>query len=313
MQNIIEVENLTKKYGNFVAVDNISFEGQNGEVLGFLGPNGAGKTTTMRVLTCYMPATSGTARIDGYDIFNDSFKVRERIGYLPEIPPLYLDMTVQSFLKFVAEIKQVEATSIKTNVDKVIDMCSLEEMRTRLISKLSRGYRQRVGIAQAIIHDPKVIILDEPTVGLDPNQVIEIRELIRTLAENKTVLLSTHILSEAEALCKHVVIIDKGQIVGKGPWSEMQEELQELMVLKLKLDNFNQEKLDKLKTIGSVKEIKEADEGYLRIYCEKKADSKTEIIKLAAENNWSIDEIKTDRMTLEEIFKRLTEKKKVQS
>jgi ABC-2 type transport system ATP-binding protein len=311
LKKIIEVENLTKKYGSFVAVDNISFEAEEGEVVAFLGPNGAGKTTTMRILTCFMPANEGTARVDGYDIFDDSFKVRQRIGYLPEFPPLYPDMTVTSFLRFVAQIKQVPNREIEAKKDKVIEQCGLEEMKTRMISKLSKGYKQRVGVAQAIIHDPKVIILDEPTVGLDPNQVIEIRSLIKSLAESKTVLLSTHILSEAETLCKHIVIIDKGKIVGKGSWSEMQEHLQEMDVVILVLDAVDDHKIESIRAIDVVKDIKKDNDGNLRIYCDKGSGAKDRIIRLTSENNWSIEEIRSEKMTLEEVFKRLTIKEKV--
>ena len=310
MKNIIEVENLTKKYGNFTAVNNISFQGEEGEVIAFLGPNGAGKTTTMRMLTCYMPATEGTARIEGYDIFEDSFKVRECIGYAPEIPPLYPDLTVQSFLKYVSQIKQVEAREITSKVDKAMELCGLSTMRTRLICKLSRGYKQRVGIAQAIIHDPKVIILDEPTVGLDPNQVIEIRNVIKNLAENKTVMLSTHILSEAEALCKHVIIIDKGQIVGRGTWEELQDDLQQLLTIKVKFETLNDDIMNKIKSIDQVEDLEKINDDYLKIYCPKKSNVKQELIKLSASNDWIIDELKSDKMSLEEIFKRLTAKKK---
>lgn len=308
LKNIIEVENLVKKYGSFLAVDDISFEGKEGEVVAFLGPNGAGKTTTMRILTCFMPSTSGTARIDGYDIFEDSFKVREKIGYLPEIPPLYPDMTIRNYLKYVSEIKQVPTKEIKSKVDRAVNLCGLEEMQTRLISKLSRGYKQRVGIAQAIIHEPSVIILDEPTVGLDPNQVIEIRNLIKNLAEDNTVLLSTHILSEAEALCKHIVIINKGKIVGKGTREEMRDLLQELQIISLKLVSVNDDIINCIKSLEDVKSVELLQDNYLKICSEKNSDSKNKILAMAAEKSWDIDEIKSDDMSLEEIFKRLTEK-----
>lgn len=307
-KNIIEVEKVSKKYGNFLAVDDISFTGEEGEIIAFLGPNGAGKTTTMRILTCFMPATEGTARIDGFDIFDDSLSVRERIGYLPETPPLYPDMTVQSYLKFVAELKDVERSTINAKVEKVIDECGLDEMRTRLISKLSKGYRQRVGIAQAIIHEPKVIILDEPTVGLDPNQVVEIRELIKNLSKDRTVLLSTHILSEAEMLCSKVVIIDKGKIVAQGSWSDLKQDLQDLHVIKIKLDEPTKEKISAIKSISGVEEAKIAENGYIKVFCAKDSKVKNDIIKLTAEKNWDLEEIKSDYLSLEEVFKKLTQK-----
>ncbi|MEW5820453.1 MAG: ATP-binding cassette domain-containing protein [Cyanobacteriota bacterium] len=311
MKNIIEVENLTKKYGSFVAVNNISFEGEEGDVVAFLGPNGAGKTTTMRILTCYIPATLGTARIDGFDIFNDSFKVRERIGYAPEIPPLYPDMTVKSFLKFVAQIKQIPAGQVNMAVDKVTELCALSEMKTRLISKLSRGYRQRVGIAQAIIHNPKVIILDEPTVGLDPNQVVEMREVIKNLANDKTVMISTHILSEAEAMCKKVIIINKGEITAQGQWVDLQQDIQEMIVIKMKIPDINDEKINKIKTLENVNDIEVLEDKTIKIYTPKKTNIKPKLIKLLAENDWSIDEMVSEKLNLEEIFKRSTVSKKV--
>lgn len=311
MKNIIEVENLTKKYGKFVAVNNISFKSKEGDVIAFLGPNGAGKTTTMRMLTCYMPATEGTARIEGFDIFKDSFKVRQRIGYAPEIPPLYPEMTVQSYLKFVAQIKQVNPKEISKKVDKAIDNCCLEEMRKRLISKLSRGYKQRVGIAQAIIHDPKVIILDEPTVGLDPNQVVEIRKMIKDLATERTVMISTHILSEAESICNHIIIINKGNIAGQGTWKELEEDLQELLVVKLKLNDLNEDKINQLKSIDSIKDVVECKDNIVKLYFPKDEEHKHKLIKFIADKNWYMDEFITEKMSLEEIFKRLTEKKKV--
>ena len=311
MKNIIEVENLTKKYGKFVAVNDISFNSKEGDVIAFLGPNGAGKTTTMRMLTCYMPATEGTARIEGFDIFKDSFKVRQRIGYAPEIPPLYPEMTVQSYLKFVAQIKQVNTKEISKKVDKAIDNCCLEEMRKRLISKLSRGYKQRVGIAQAIIHDPKVIILDEPTVGLDPNQVVEIRKMIKDLATERTVMISTHILSEAESICNHIIIINKGNIAGQGTWKELEEDLQELLVVKLKLNDLNEDKINQLKSIDSIKDVIECKDNIVKLYFPKDEEHKHKLIKFIADKNWYMDEFVTEKMSLEEIFKRLTEKKKV--
>ena len=209
---MIEVENLTKRYGPVTAVNNISFRVERGEILGFLGPNGAGKTTTMRVLTCYMPATSGQARVAGFDVFSQSMEVRRHVGYMPEQPPLYRDMSVRKFLQFVAKIKGVEGRHRETRVEHAIDRCGLREMSERLIERLSRGYRQRVGLAQAIVHNPPVLILDEPTVGLDPNQIREVRSMIKSLAGEHTVILSTHILPEVSMTCQRVVIINKGKI-----------------------------------------------------------------------------------------------------
>jgi ABC-2 type transport system ATP-binding protein len=212
---LIEVQDLTKSYGTNTAVDHISFHVNKGEILGFLGPNGAGKTTTMRILTGFLPATSGTAKIAGFDVFDDSLEVRRRIGYLPEAPPIYLDMTVGAYLDFVTRIKGVPAEKRKARVDDALEKTSIVDKRNVLIKRLSRGYKQRVGLAQALVHDPDVIILDEPTVGLDPKQIIEVRELIRNLAGSHTIILSTHILPEASMVCDRVVIINKGKIAAE--------------------------------------------------------------------------------------------------
>jgi ABC-2 type transport system ATP-binding protein len=210
---LIEVENLSKAYGAVKAVDNISFRVEKGQILGFLGPNGAGKTTTMRILTGYLPATGGTARIAGLDVFEKSLEVRKRIGYLPENPPLYPELSVSSYLEFVARIKQVPASQRAARVNRALEMANITDKRSELIKRLSRGYKQRVGLAQALVHDPEVIILDEPTVGLDPKQIIEVRHLIKSLAGSHTIILSTHILPEVSVTCDQVVIINRGRIV----------------------------------------------------------------------------------------------------
>jgi ABC-2 type transport system ATP-binding protein len=209
---LIEVQNLTKTYGSVTAVDHVSFTVNKGEILGFLGPNGAGKTTTMRILTGYIPATSGTARISGFDVFNDSLEVRRHIGYLPENPPLYPDMSVETYLDFVARIKNVPSEKRPERIADALKKTNIVDKRTELIKRLSRGYKQRVGLAQALVHDPDVIILDEPTVGLDPKQIIEVRNLIKGLAGSHTIILSTHILPEVSMTCDRVVIINKGKI-----------------------------------------------------------------------------------------------------
>lgn len=210
---MIEVENLSKAYGAVKAVDNITFRVEKGQILGFLGPNGAGKTTTMRILTGYLPATSGTARIAGLDVFEKSLAVRKRIGYLPETPPIYPELSVASYLDFVARIKQVPASVRRARVNRAMEMANITDKRSQLIKRLSRGYKQRVGLAQALVHDPEVIILDEPTVGLDPKQIIEVRNLIKSLAGTHTIILSTHILPEVSVTCDRVVIINHGRIV----------------------------------------------------------------------------------------------------
>jgi ABC-2 type transport system ATP-binding protein len=212
---MIEVESLTKRYGRTTAVDGVSFRVEKGEILGFLGPNGAGKTTTMRILTCYLPPTEGTARVVGYDVFAQPMEVKKRVGYLPESPPLYPDMTVRDYLEFCARIKGVAGRERRTKVADAIEKCRVGDVREKLIAKLSKGYRQRVGLAQAILHNPDVLILDEPTAGLDPKQIIETRELIRSLAGNHTVVLSTHILPEVSMTCGRVVIINQGRVVAE--------------------------------------------------------------------------------------------------
>ncbi|HUA35386.1 MAG TPA: ABC transporter ATP-binding protein [Candidatus Binataceae bacterium] len=210
---MIEVKNLVKSYGNFVAVKGISFKAESGSILGFLGPNGAGKTTTMRIITGFMPATSGTVLIDGLDIFSNSLAARAKIGYLPENPPLYTDMRVEAYLRFVARLRGVSKSKVDAALDHVLNVCGLTDMAGRICGQLSKGYRQRVGLAQALIHDPPVLVLDEPTIGLDPRQIHEIRGLIHELAGNRTVVLSTHILPEVSQICDKVVIIADGHVV----------------------------------------------------------------------------------------------------
>src|SRR6266478_292430 len=210
---MIEVRNLTKQYGNFVAVRDVSFTAEPGKILGFLGPNGAGKTTTMRIITGFMPATVGTVLVDGLDIFNQSLEARRRIGYLPENPPLYADMRVQNYLQFVGKLKGLPSAKIPEALEHVLKVCGLDDMRNRICGQLSKGYRQRVGLAGAIIHQPPVLVLDEPTIGLDPRQIREIRSLIESLSEGHTIVLSTHILPEVSQICDKVVIISDGRVV----------------------------------------------------------------------------------------------------
>jgi gliding motility-associated transport system ATP-binding protein len=209
---MIEVRDLTKRYGDLVAVDQVSFTAKKGEILGFLGPNGAGKTTTMRIITGFLPATSGTVEVDGFDIFEQSHEVRKRIGYLPENPPLYNDMTVSGYLEFVGRIKGIPRGNLDEATERVVETCGLAKVTRRVLGHLSKGFRQRVGLAQALIHNPPVLVLDEPTIGLDPRQIIEIRTLIRELSSERTVILSTHILPEVAQLCQKVVIINEGRI-----------------------------------------------------------------------------------------------------
>lgn len=210
---MIQVEDLSKKYARHIAVDHISFAVEKGDIVGFLGPNGAGKTTTMRMLTCFLPPSDGRASVAGFDVFDQSFEVKKRIGYLPEAPPVYPEMSVQDYLAFVARLKKVPSRELKQRIERVMERCAVADVRAKLIGKLSKGYRQRVGLAQAIVHNPDVLILDEPTSGLDPKQINETRELIRDLSGEHTIILSTHILSEVEAVCKTVIIINRGRLV----------------------------------------------------------------------------------------------------
>jgi ABC-2 type transport system ATP-binding protein len=222
---MIEVNDLTKRYGDLVAVSNITFTADRGQILGFLGPNGAGKTTTMRIITGFMPPSSGTVKVAGYDILENSHEVRKRIGYLPENPPVYGDMTVVSYLRFVGRIRGIPRAELEDSVDRVLHTCSLENVTARSIGHLSKGFRQRVGLAQALIHNPSVLVLDEPTIGLDPRQIIEIRTLIRELAGERTVILSTHILPEVGQLCEKVVIINEGRIAVEDTLADLTREM----------------------------------------------------------------------------------------
>jgi len=232
---MIQVENLTKYYGETLGVKGLNFQVETGEVLGFLGPNGAGKTTTMKMLTCYLPPTAGTAKVSGFDILEQSMEVRKRIGYLPERNPLYVDMTVQAYLDFVAQIKGVRPSALRAQVDRAIERCGLTGVARRTIGKLSKGYQQRVGIAQAILNDPEILILDEPTLGLDPKQIIEIRQLIRAFGGTKTVILSSHILPEVSQVCNRVIIINRGELVAVDTPSNLRSRLTTSATLRVKL------------------------------------------------------------------------------
>jgi len=232
---MIEVTNLTKKYGRTTAVDGVSFTVQKGEILGFLGPNGAGKTTTMRILTCYLPPTEGSAKVAGYDVFEQPLEVKKRVGYIPETPPLYIDMEVQTFLDFVAKIKGVPSKLRKAKIDDAIEKCRIVDVRKTLIGKLSKGYRQRVGLAQALCGDPPILVLDEPTIGLDPSQVREVRELIRELGRDRTVLLSSHILSEVEKVCRRVLIMGRGKLLEQGTPEEIARRLRKSTKFRLEV------------------------------------------------------------------------------
>jgi len=307
---MIEVEGLTKKFGNITAVDNISFKVEKGEVVGFLGPNGAGKTTTMRILTCFLPADSGKCRIAGYDIVNQSVEVRKALGYLPENTPLYQDMSVEGFLKYVAEIRGFKGAEQKNRIEKMIDICGLENVVKMDISELSKGYRQRVGLAQAMIHDPQILILDEPTSGLDPNQIIEIRSLIKNIGKEKTIILSTHILSEAEATCGRVIIIDRGKLIADGSLDKVRALSAGENIHRIKIRGDRAEIENQLKSLPGAKEFKlTAEENGLfsyEIYAEQDMDLGEEIFRTAVRNNFVLSELYRERRTLEDVFTKLT-------
>lgn len=310
---MIEVEHLSKIYGTTPAIQDVTFKVEPGEILGFLGPNGAGKTTTMRILAGYLPATSGTARIAGYDVHEQSMEIRRRIGYLPETPPLYREMTVEGFLHFVARIKGVAAGDRTARVNWTMERCNLTEKRKVLIRKLSKGFRQRVGIAQAIVHDPPAIILDEPTVGLDPRQIIDVRNLIKSLAGEHTIILSTHILPEVSMTCNRVAIINRGRIVATNTPENLMAQLFGGSGYELEVDG-NAKQLQKLLQIlpgVCMVEIVENHElppnrSLLRITSAPEAEPGRDIASVTIGAGLGIHEMRRTRATLEDIFLELT-------
>jgi ABC-2 type transport system ATP-binding protein len=308
---LIEVQDLTKSYGSVKAVDDISFTVNKGEILGFLGPNGAGKTTTMRILTGYMPATSGTARVAGFDVSSDSMEVRRRIGYLPEIPPVYPDMTVETYLDFVARIKQIAPERRKGRIDDALRKTNLEERRSELIKRLSRGYKQRVGLAQALVHDPDVIILDEPTVGLDPKQIIEVRNLIKGLAGSHTIILSTHILPEVSMTCDRVVIINKGRVAAVDTPENLTSQLKGGQKIRIEAEAPEKPLRDALAQIpGASRVVVEPQRTGSRLVVTVEAaqgkDLRSEIAAKIVQNGWPLFELRGVSLSLEEIFLELT-------
>ena len=309
---MIEVMNLTKRYGPTLAVSDVSFEVQKGEVLGFLGPNGAGKTTTMRVITGYLPASEGHVRVAGFDVQDSPLEAKKRTGYLPENPPVYPDMTVREYLSFVARIKGVVSRDVKKRVDEVSEKCSVTDVRDRQIGKLSKGYRQRVGLAQALIHNPDVLVLDEPTAGLDPKQIIETRELIKSLAGQHTVVLSTHILPEVSKTCQRVVVINAGKIVAVGTPDELTRRLTGFETVMITVEGPAAEIMDKLQRVSGVNlvEPREADGALitLEVHAEKGQDVRAELARSVVESQWKLLELKTSGMSLEDIFLQLTTK-----
>ncbi len=308
---MIEVQDLSKTYGSVTAVDHVSFTVNKGEILGFLGPNGAGKTTTMRILTGYMPATSGTARVCGFDVFKDSLEVRRRIGYLPENPPLYPDMTVEAYLDFVARIKNVPAEKRADCIADALKKTNIVDKRTELIKRLSRGYKQRVGLAQALVHDPEVIILDEPTVGLDPKQIIEVRNLIKGLAGSHTIILSTHILPEVSMTCDRVVIINKGKIAAVDTPQNLTSQLKGGQKVRVEVQAPEKPLQDLLAQIPGASRVQvepARTDGHLRATVEtaQGKDIRSAIAARIAERGWPLYELRGVSLSLEDIFLQLT-------
>lgn len=310
---MIEVKNLTKKYGDFTAVRDVSFTMEKGKVYGFLGPNGAGKSTTMNIITGCLAATSGSVSIDGYDIFEDAVDAKRKIGYLPELPPLYTDMTPDEYLTFVARAKGLRGDRLYREVDRVSARAGLTEVRSRLIKNLSKGYRQRVGIAQAILGDPEIIILDEPTVGLDPLQIIEIRELVRALGEEHTVILSSHILSEISAVCDYVIIIAHGQIVASDTIENLTTLYEGKSTIDLDVRGKRERILSVLDTYGAItaREVTDGEEGltHLRLTLSGADDIREELFYRFAAEQLPILSMTYEKVTLEKVFLSLTEEK----
>jgi ABC-2 type transport system ATP-binding protein len=308
---MIEVQHLTKRYGAFTAIRDVSFSVAPGEIVGFLGPNGAGKSTTMRILSCFMPASGGTAKVAGYDVFRESMEVRRRIGYLPENVPLYNDMRVAPYLDFVAEAKGVPRSARKRRIAEVMDRCLITDMQNRLIRNLSKGYRQRVGLAQAIVSDPHVLVLDEPTIGLDPRQITEVRNLIKSLAGEHTVILSTHILPEVSMVCTGVVIINRGEIVAQGPIDRLVEEFFPTARVAVEVAGPRAAVLEGVRGIAGVVRVDAvaaADgDGPTRFMVEsaRGRDVRGEIFQLAVQQKWNLLELRPVGMTLEEVFMRI--------
>ncbi len=314
---MIEVTNLTKRYGDHVAIDNLSFRVEKGQIYGFLGPNGAGKSTTMNILTGYIAASSGTVAIDGKDIQKQPEEAKKKIGYLPEMPPLYMEMTVEEYLTFVAQLKKIAAKERKAQIQKVMEMTQITDMRGRLIRNLSKGYRQRVGLAQAVLGDPELIVLDEPSVGLDPKQIIEIRDLIRELGKNHTIILSSHILSEVSAVCDHIMIIAHGQLVASDSPEGLQKLMAGSMELQLTVKGDAEELRRALEAVsemgsGKIESVKmetvhEPGLAKAEVVFKEGADAREEVFYALAEAKLPVMEMIPVQKSLEDIFLELTE------
>ena len=310
---MIQVESLSKKYARHVAVNDISFSVEKGDIVGFLGPNGAGKTTTMRILTCFLPPSAGKANVAGFDVFEQPFEVKKRIGYLPETPPLYPEMSVEDYLLFVARLKNVPSADLKPRTAQVMERCSVADVKSKLIGKLSRGYRQRVGLAQAIIHNPDVLILDEPTSGLDPKQITETRDLIKSLSGEHTIILSTHILPEVEAICRKVIIINRGRLVA----TDSVEHLKSAAVgnaIQVQVDTAGnadaaavRRKIEQVPGVSKVVEKAKSD-GRLVFEVDGLPDQnpRADVARAIVHAGWNLLELKSSMFSLEEVYLQLT-------
>jgi ABC-2 type transport system ATP-binding protein len=299
----IEVKNLSKKYDEQIAVNDISFLAQKGEIVGFLGPNGAGKSTTMKVITGYIPPTTGSVKVCGFDVVGQAIQSRQNIGYLPEHNPLYLDMYVREFLTFAGSLHKSNRAFIRERITEMIELCGLQKEQNKLIRSLSKGYRQRVGLAQALLHDPEVLILDEPTTGLDPNQIIEIRELIRNVSKDKTVIFSTHIMQEVQALCSRVLIINNGNLVADDFPENLKNIQRESEVITVEFkEKIDLEPLQKLKGIISVKQ----KDMIIVVEAEKDVDVRPEIFKFATEKGYTLVGMNRETRSMEDVFRQLT-------
>lgn len=300
----IKVTNLTKSYGNQNAVNNISFEVGKGEIVGFLGPNGAGKSTTMKIATCYLPPSEGAVEVCGHNVQDDPVKVRQVIGYLPEHNPLYLDMYVHEYLRFAGKVHGIRGNQLKNSVASMIDLCGLTIEQNKKIESLSKGYRQRVGLAQALIHDPEVLILDEPTTGLDPNQLVEIRGLIKQISANKTVLFSTHIMQEVQALCSRAIVINKGSIVADDRVDNLRQSTNN--ITKVIVEFASEVELEALRNISGVTKASLTANNTYELECESNIDIRPDVFQFASTNNLSLIGMKQEEVTMENVFQDLT-------
>lgn len=316
---MISVKDLTKKYARSIAVDHISFEIQKGEVVGFLGPNGAGKTTTMRILTCFLPPTEGTANVAGFDVLKQPLEVKKRIGYLPESPPIYPEMDTAEYLTFVGRLKGLPGSELRRRVDDVCERCRIGDVKKKLLGKLSKGYRQRVGLAQAIIHNPEVLILDEPTAGLDPKQINETRDLIRALAGDHTIILSTHILSEVEQTCEKVIIINKGRLLATDSVENLQNRARAGESVLVEVAGRNgaldaQAVIQRLQQIAGVSRVvskdSRAERAIFEVESQQKQSIRGDLARAIVEGGWDLNELRPSAASLEEIFLQLTQEQK---